>query len=53
MKPTVQTALQSHVAASQTRGLGQYAVTIIGIPLGIPLFAAGLGLMLTPKERSG
>ena len=27
--------------------------TVIGIPLGIPLFAAGLGWMLTPKDRSG
>jgi hypothetical protein len=26
--------------------------TVIGIPLGIPMFAAGLGWMLTPKERS-
>jgi hypothetical protein len=30
---------------------GMLLFTIIGIPLGIPLFAAGLGLMLTPKER--
>jgi ABC-type sulfate transport system permease component len=26
-------------------------LTLIGIPFGIPLFVAGLGLMLTPKER--
>jgi hypothetical protein len=26
--------------------------TIIGIPAGIPLFAAGLGWMLTPKRRA-
>jgi hypothetical protein len=26
--------------------------TIIGIPVGILLFAAGLGWMLTPKDRS-
>jgi hypothetical protein len=32
---------------------GLLMLTVIGIPLGIPLFAAGLGLMLTPKERSG
>jgi hypothetical protein len=32
---------------------GLLMFTVIGIPLGIPLFAAGLGLMLTPKERSG
>jgi len=32
---------------------GLLIFTIIGIPLGIPMFAAGLGLMLTPKERSG
>jgi hypothetical protein len=30
---------------------GLLIFTIIGIPLGIPMFAAGLGLMLTPKER--
>lgn len=30
---------------------GLLMFTIIGIPLGIPMFAAGLGLMLTPKER--
>ena len=32
---------------------GLLIFTIIGIPLGIPMFAAGLGLMLTPKERTG
>lgn len=32
---------------------GLLIFTIIGIPLGIPMFAAGLGLMLTPKERKG
>jgi hypothetical protein len=26
-------------------------LTIIGIPLGLPMFAAGLGMMLTPKRR--
>jgi hypothetical protein len=31
---------------------GMLLFTIIGIPLGIPLFAAGLGLMLTPKDRT-
>ena len=31
---------------------GMLLFTIIGIPLGIPLFAAGLGLMLTPKART-
>jgi hypothetical protein len=31
---------------------GMLLFTVIGIPLGIPLFAAGLGLMLTPKARS-
>jgi hypothetical protein len=30
---------------------GMLLFTVIGIPLGILLFAAGLGLMLTPKER--
>lgn len=30
---------------------GLLIFTVIGIPFGIPLFAAGLGLMLTPKER--
>jgi hypothetical protein len=28
---------------------GSLIFTIIGIPLGIPLFAVGLGWMLTPK----
>jgi hypothetical protein len=32
---------------------GALLFTVIGIPLGIPLFAAGLGCMLTPKEREG
>lgn len=27
-------------------------LTVIGIPFGILLFAAGLGWMLTPKERT-
>ncbi len=27
-------------------------LTIIGIPFGLPMFAAGLGLMLTPKRRT-
>jgi hypothetical protein len=27
-------------------------LTIIGIPLGLPLFAAGLGWMLSPKDRA-
>jgi hypothetical protein len=27
-------------------------LTIIGIPLGLLLFAAGLGWMLTPKDRT-
>jgi hypothetical protein len=31
---------------------GMLLFTIIGIPLGILLFAAGLGLMLTPKDRT-
>jgi hypothetical protein len=31
---------------------GMLLFTVIGIPLGIPLFAAGLGLMLTPKDRT-
>jgi hypothetical protein len=31
---------------------GMLLFTIIGIPLGIPLFAAGLGWMLTPKDRT-
>lgn len=30
---------------------GMLLFTVIGTPLGILLFAAGLGLMLTPKER--
>jgi hypothetical protein len=30
---------------------GMLLFTVIGIPLGILLFAAGLGLMLTPKKR--
>jgi len=30
---------------------GLLMFTVIGIPLGIPMFAAGLGLMLAPKER--
>jgi hypothetical protein len=30
---------------------GTLMLTVIGIPFGIPLFAAGLGLMLTPKNR--
>jgi hypothetical protein len=30
---------------------GTLILTVIGIPVGIPLFAAGLGLMLDPKER--
>ena len=32
---------------------GLLIFTIIGIPLGIPMFAAGLGCMLTPKKRTG
>ena len=32
---------------------GALLFTVIGIPLGIPLFAAGLGCMLTPKEGEG
>ncbi|HWL91372.1 MAG TPA: hypothetical protein VNP90_08400 [Actinomycetota bacterium] len=31
---------------------GMLMFTVIGIPLGILLFGAGLGLMLTPKDRS-
>jgi hypothetical protein len=27
-------------------------LTVIGIPAGLPLFAAGLGWMLSPKDRS-
>ncbi len=30
---------------------GMLMLTVIGIPVGIPLFAAGLGWMLTPKDR--
>ncbi len=30
---------------------GSLLFTVIGAPLGILLFAAGLGLMLTPKDR--
>jgi hypothetical protein len=30
---------------------GMLFFTVIGIPLGMLLFAAGLGMMLTPKER--
>jgi hypothetical protein len=30
---------------------GMLLFTVIGIPLGILLFAAGLGLMLTPKKH--
>jgi hypothetical protein len=30
---------------------GMLLFTVIGIPLGILLFAAGLGLMLTPRKR--
>jgi hypothetical protein len=30
---------------------GTLILTLIGIPFGIPLFAAGLGLMLDPKGR--
>jgi hypothetical protein len=32
---------------------GLLIFTIIGIPLGIPMLAAGLGLMLSPKPRDG
>jgi len=31
---------------------GMLMLTVIGAPLGILLFAAGLGWMLTPKDRS-
>jgi hypothetical protein len=31
---------------------GLLMFTVIGIPAGIPLFAAGLGWMLTPKDRT-
>lgn len=30
---------------------GMLLFTVIGIPLGLLLFAAGLGWMLTPKDR--
>jgi hypothetical protein len=30
---------------------GMLMLTVIGAPLGILLFAAGLGWMLTPKDR--
>jgi hypothetical protein len=30
---------------------GMLLFTVIGTPLGIVLFAIGLGLLLTPKER--
>ena len=30
---------------------GMLLFTIVGIPLGIPMFAAGLGWMLTTKDR--
>jgi hypothetical protein len=30
---------------------GMLLLTVIGTPLGIVLFAIGLGLLLTPKER--
>jgi hypothetical protein len=31
---------------------GTLMLTVIGAPLGILLFAAGLGWMLTPKDRT-
>jgi hypothetical protein len=31
---------------------GMLMLTIIGIPFGLPMFAAGLGWMLTPKDRT-
>jgi hypothetical protein len=31
---------------------GMLLLTVIGAPLGILLFAVGLGWMLTPKDRS-
>jgi hypothetical protein len=31
---------------------GMLLFTVIGIPLGITMFAAGLGWMLTPKDRT-
>jgi hypothetical protein len=30
---------------------GMLLLTVIGTPLGILLFAVGLGMLLTPKER--
>ena len=30
---------------------GLMIFTVIGIPFGLPLFAAGLGLMLEPRKR--
>jgi hypothetical protein len=30
---------------------GILMLSVIGIPLGIPTFASGLGLMLEPKRR--
>ena len=30
---------------------GMLMLTVIGTPVGIVLFAAGLGMLLTPKER--
>ena len=30
---------------------GMLMLTVIGTPIGIVMFAAGLGLLLTPKER--
>lgn len=30
---------------------GTLILTLLGAPIGIPMFVAGLGLMLTPKER--
>jgi hypothetical protein len=30
---------------------GMLMLTVIGTPVGILLFAAGLGMLLTPKER--
>jgi hypothetical protein len=32
---------------------GMLMLTVIGTPVGILLFAAGLGMLLTPKERDG
>jgi hypothetical protein len=31
---------------------GMLMLTVIGIPFGLLLFAAGLGLLLTPKDRT-